>query len=129
MTAGRGTKACAPLNVHRIERPSCLENPRPQGGILTNGLRQLSSYGCTGTVVVPPNQTVLAKLSFEFPNESKLFSLRWGIRRRLALKKKSAISGRPLVVFRMTCTPSELRVQWESSHLACGAQIYSQRPQ
>ena len=30
------------LNPHRIGRPQCLENPRPKGGILTNGESPLS---------------------------------------------------------------------------------------
>jgi len=31
-------------NPHRIGRPRCLENPRPKGGMLTNGERQLSIF-------------------------------------------------------------------------------------
>jgi hypothetical protein len=30
---------------HRIEKPQCLENPRPKGRMLTNGERLLSSSG------------------------------------------------------------------------------------
>ena len=32
-------------NPHRIGRPQCLEDPRPKGGILTNGKRPLSISG------------------------------------------------------------------------------------
>ena len=38
-----GAEVClSRLNKHRIGRPSCLENPRPEGAELTNGERYLS---------------------------------------------------------------------------------------
>ena len=43
---GRGERASrAHAPPHRIERPRCLENPRPQGGIYTNAERPLSRSG------------------------------------------------------------------------------------
>jgi hypothetical protein len=42
---GREELVLAPPNLHRIERPPCLENPRPKGGILTNGERRFSNSG------------------------------------------------------------------------------------
>jgi hypothetical protein len=36
---------CACCTNHRIERPSCLENSLPKGGILTNGVRRVSIPG------------------------------------------------------------------------------------
>ncbi|MGQ9663661.1 MAG: hypothetical protein ACUVWX_15225 [Kiritimatiellia bacterium] len=38
-----------PSRLNRIERPPCLEIPRPQGGIFTHGKRRLSILDCTNT--------------------------------------------------------------------------------
>ena len=38
----RGNQLLALFSHHRIERPRCLENPRPKGGIYTNGKRLFS---------------------------------------------------------------------------------------
>ena len=52
MNGGGGIASALLQNPHRIGRPRCLENPRPKGGILTNGERPRSISGSTSSLLI-----------------------------------------------------------------------------